>query len=169
MIVYMNVEHLDIYIVFNKNERLNVNVWAANKALILISQRLGNFRLNGRLIRLCWRENKPCLLGALRKEKEKKRETERNKWEECPGLLTHEDTTQVQFGSSVSLPWTTPYLFIQSHSAVLESGDLHLHFGGWEEVIRSVKCVFLENAHSLCEEEASELLLPCDILPPVHN
>lgn len=58
MIVYTNVEHLDIsffiYKVFNKNERLNVNVWVAKEALTLIFQRLGKSRLNVSLTKLCW-------------------------------------------------------------------------------------------------------------------
>lgn len=73
MIVYMNVDHLDIsffiYKVFNKNERLNVNVWVAKEALTLIFQRSGKFKLNLCLMKLCWRKNNACLPSALRRKK----------------------------------------------------------------------------------------------------
>lgn len=148
MIVYTNVEHLDIaflyiYKVFNKNERLNVNVWVAKEALTLISQRLGNFRLNGCLIKLCWRENNPCLPGALRKEKEKKERNEKDA-QGCSPMWTPPKFNLV----AQSLPRTAPDLLTQSRAAGAGVWRLDLHFGDWEEVISSVTCVFTEDAHA---------------------
>lgn len=97
---------------------MNVNVWVAKEALTLISQRLGNFRLNGCLIKLCWRENNPCLPGALRKEKEKKERNEKNA-QGCSPMQTPPKFNLV----AQSLPRTAPTCSYRAILLVLESGE----------------------------------------------
>lgn len=85
-----------------------------------------------------------------------------------PRLLTHADTTQVQFGSSVSASDSSD-LLIQSHPAGAGVWRFDLQCGGWE-VISSVTCVFIEDAHgAFLKRKHLSSSLPMVWLPPVQN